>query len=60
MNNKEMLDLRLFGAGEAVNTTVGITDATTGANAPFSEGEGLSEEMRVTTRTISLTTRSRI
>lgn len=47
MNNKEMLNLRLFGAGEAVNTTVGVTDATTGANAPFAEGEGLSEEMRV-------------
>ena len=47
MNNKEMLNLRLFGAGEAVNTTAGVTDATTGANAPFAEGEGLSEEMRV-------------
>ena len=40
-------DLRLFGAGENVNTTVGYTDTADGMVRPFGELEGLSEEMRV-------------
>jgi len=40
------LDLRLFGAGENVNTTVGQLDATSGTVTPYGAGEGLSEEMR--------------
>lgn len=47
MNNKhQKLDLRLFGAGENVNTTVGYTDANEGSVRPFGELEGLSDEMR--------------
>ena len=48
MNNTNhfRLDLHLFGAGEAVNTTVGVLDATDGTVQPFAAGEGLSEEMR--------------
>lgn len=46
MNKTTRFDLRLFGAGENVNTTQGLTDATTGAHTPYVEGAGLSEEMR--------------
>ncbi len=40
------MDLRLFDAGTNVNTTVGYTDAGTGNVTPYTEIEGLSEEMR--------------
>lgn len=46
MKKQIQFDLRLFGAGENVNTTEGLTDATTGAHMPYGESEGLSEEMR--------------
>ena len=45
--NKKTLDLHLFGAGENVNTTVGYTDVNAGSVRPYSELEGLSEEMQV-------------
>ena len=46
MSKKFNIDLHLFGAGENVNTTEGMTNAMTGASAAHTEGETLSEEMR--------------
>ena len=49
MNNKNNLhfDLHLFGAGENVNTTQGLTDATAGTVTPYGDAQGLSDEMRI-------------
>ena len=44
--NHPYLDLHLFGAGENVNTTVGVADTTAGTVTPYGESQGLSEEMR--------------
>ena len=46
MKHQATIDLRRFGAGENVNTTVGTADAATGVTRPYAAGEGLSEEMR--------------
>jgi len=40
------MDLRLFDAGDNVNTTTGYLNANTGRETPYSEIEGLSEEMK--------------
>ncbi len=46
MNNTLKMDLRLFDAGVNVNTTEGYTNNATGAVTPYTEIEGLSEEMK--------------
>ncbi len=46
MNKIFDLDLRLFGAGENVNTTEGVANTLTGTTVSHMESEGLSEEMR--------------
>ena len=40
------MDLRLFDAGRNVNTTEGYADAIEGSVTPYTEIEGLSEEMK--------------
>ena len=45
MNHFKM-DLRLFDAGANVNTTVGYVDANAGTVTPYTEQNGLSEEMK--------------
>ncbi len=40
------IDLRLFDAGNVVNTTEGYANANTGAISAYTEIEGLSDEMR--------------
>ena len=40
------IDLRLFDAGSNVNTTAGYVNANTGKVTPYTEIEGLSEEMQ--------------
>ncbi len=40
------MDLRLFDAGANVNTTEGYADNTTGSVTPYTEFEGLSDEMK--------------
>ena len=40
------MDLRLFDAGTNVNTTVGYANAASGEVTPYTEIEGLSEEMK--------------
>ena len=40
------MDLRLFDAGNNVNTTEGYANTNTGAVTPYTEIEGLSEEMQ--------------
>ena len=48
MNKNDLhFDLHLFGAGENVNTTAGLTDATAGTVTPYGDAEGLSDEMRI-------------
>ena len=44
--NNLCFDLHLFGAGENVNTTEGVTDAVAGTMRTYAEGDGLSDEMR--------------
>ena len=44
--NNLYFDLHLFGAGENVNTTEGMTDTTVGAVTPYGDAQGLSDEMR--------------
>ena len=46
MNNTYHIDLRLFDAGANVNTTSGYANNGTGNMTPYTEIEGLSEEMR--------------
>ena len=46
MNEIFKMDLRLFDAGTNVNTTAGYADVTTGKVTPYTEIEGLSEEMK--------------
>ena len=46
MKNNFKIDLQLFDAGNNVNTTVGYVNAHTGATTPYTEIEGLSEEMQ--------------
>ena len=47
MNQNNLhFDLHLFGAGETVITTEGVTDTTTGTVTPYTKSQGLSEEMR--------------
>ena len=44
--NDFAFSLALFGAGDNVNTTAGYVDVNGGITRPFTESEGLSEEMR--------------
>ena len=44
--NDFTFSLALFGAGDNVNTTAGYVDVSSNATRPFTENEGLSEEMR--------------
>ncbi len=46
MKENFAIDLRLFDAGNNVNTTAGYVNANTGNVTPYTEIEGLSEEMR--------------
>ena len=46
MKNDIIFDLRLFGAGEQVNTTAGVLNAATAQVQSWGENEGLSSEMR--------------
>lgn len=48
MNKNNLhFDLHLFGAGENVNTTAGLTDTTAGTVTPYGDAQGLSDEMRI-------------
>lgn len=46
MKKNFVIDLRLFDAGNNVNTTEGYVNADTGRVTPYTEIEGLSDEMR--------------
>lgn len=47
MNKNDFnFDLHLFGAGENVNTTEGVANATTGTVTAYDASQGLSDEMR--------------
>ena len=46
MKENFMIDLRLFDAGNNVNTSEGYVNANTGTLTPYTEIEGLSDEMR--------------
>jgi len=46
MKKDFIMDLRLFDAGTNVNTTAGYVDATSGNVTPYTEENGLSEEMK--------------
>ena len=46
MKENFKIDLRLFDAGNNVNTTEGYANANTGRVTPYTEIEGLSEEMQ--------------
>ena len=46
MKENFKIDLRLFDAGNNVNTTEGYANANTGRMTPYTEIEGLSEEMQ--------------